>query len=209
MRRCAETCETVRTRLCRSVVCAPRYVFVCPELEWKFGKIKRKSTGNRKSGPARLRCYSPGPGVIFSFLLKCYSNRRLPRLSTLLPRGLHLRRRRRPPKNRRTYVAPAGLDHGAGNSPAASRTSSTRLCSHAAPARAKRLYGDVPVHRRQVGRPEQLRTPVFQQNVHSRIVRISPAVLHGAAHPGKVALPVIFPHPHHGASTSFVSLHDL
>ena len=33
--------------------------------------IERESTGSRKSGPARLRCYSPGPGVNFSFLLRC------------------------------------------------------------------------------------------------------------------------------------------
>ena len=35
---------------------------------------------------------------------------------------------------------------------------------------------------------------------------ISPEVLHGAPHTGELALPVAFPHPHHGPSTSFVCL---
>lgn len=37
---------------------------------------------------------------------------------------------------------------------------------------------------------------------------ISPAVLYGTDHSGKMAFPVDFPYSHHGASTSFVGLHE-
>src|SRR5215207_6604375 len=38
---------------------------------------------------------------------------------------------------------------------------------------------------------------------------ISPAVLYGTDHSGKMAFPVDFPYSHHGASTSFVGLTSL
>jgi hypothetical protein len=69
----------------------------------------------------------------------------------------------------------------------------------------ERLNSDIS----QVGEPEQLRTPVLEQNIHSRVFGVLPEILNCASHTGKVVLPVSLPHPHHSASTSFVSLQEL
>src|SRR5215211_4814368 len=49
------------------------------------------------------------------------------------------------------------------------------------------------------------RLPVERPQPH---VRDFPAVLYGTDHSGKMAFPVDFPYSHHGASTSFVGLHE-
>ena len=71
----------------------------------------------------------------------------------------------------------------------------------------ERLNGDGLIRHVQVGKPEQLRAPIFQQNVHRRVFGLPPAMLDGTQHTGEVALPVPFPHPHHGAPTRFVPFH--
>src|SRR5215203_3867329 len=41
------------------------------------------------------------------------------------------------------------------------------------------------------------------------MLRVTPTVLDCAVHPGELALPVAFPHPHHCPSTSIISLQEL
>jgi hypothetical protein len=70
------------------------------------------------------------------------------------------------------------------------------------------LDGDAFVDHGEVGKPEQLRTPVLQEDVNGGVFGISPEVLYGAPHTGEVALPVAFPHPHRSTPTGFACLHE-
>src|SRR5215204_4977162 len=72
-----------------------------------------------------------------------------------------------------------------------------------------RLNGDGLVSHFQVGKPEQLRTPILQQNVHGRVFRLTPAMLDRAEHTGELGLPAPFPNPHQRAPTRFVPLHKV
>jgi hypothetical protein len=57
--------------------------------------------------------------------------------------------------------------------------------------------------------PEQLQASVLKPNVQRRILRMAPAVLHGAAHPAELRLPVPFLHPHCDARTCLLRLQEV